>query len=93
MRMWLRRQKNRNTYLFQFCLPYPKWNLAICLICLSDVGALRCVRGRGLSLGQRRVDVKTKESEQIPTVFVDYGFFGQPEDAAHNTLPVLIVRD
>ena len=36
---------------------------------------------------------KTKEAEQIPTVSVDCGFFGQPEDRAHNTLPVLIVRD
>ena len=52
-----------------------------------------CVRGRGLSLGHRKVDTKTKEAEQIPTVSVDCGFFGQPEDRAHNTLPVLIVRD
>ena len=29
----------------------------------------------------------------MPTVSVDYGFFGQPEDRAHDTLPVLIVRD
>ena len=52
-----------------------------------------CVRGRGLSLGHRKVDTKTKEAEEIPTVSVDYGFFGQPEDRAHDTLPVLIVRD
>ena len=52
-----------------------------------------CVRGRGLSLGHRKVDMKIKEAEQIPTVSVDYGFFGQPEDRAHDTLPVLIVRD
>ena len=52
-----------------------------------------CVRGRGLSLGHRRVDTKTKEEEKIPTVSVDSGFFVQPEDRAHNTLPVLIVRD
>ena len=52
-----------------------------------------CVRGRGLSLGHRRVVAKTKEAEQIPTISVDYGFFGQPEDRAHDTLPVLIVRD
>ena len=29
-----------------------------------------CVRGRGLSLGHRKVDKKTKESEQIPTVWI-----------------------
>ena len=52
-----------------------------------------CVRGRGLSLGHRKVDTKTKEAAQIPTVSVDYGFFGQPEDRAHDTLPVPIVRD
>ena len=52
-----------------------------------------CVRGRGLSLGHRRVDTKKKKAEQIPTVSVDLGFFGQPEDGAHDTLPVLIVRD
>ena len=52
-----------------------------------------CVRGRGLSLGHRRVDAKTKGAEQIPTISVDYGFFGQPEDRAHDTLPVIIVRD
>ena len=39
-----------------------------------------CVRGRELSLGHRRVDMK------IPTVSVDSGFFVQPEDKAHNTL-------
>ena len=50
-----------------------------------------CVRGRGLSLGLRKVDTKT-EAEQIPTVDVDCGVFGQPEDRAHGTLPVLIVR-
>ena len=49
-----------------------------------------CVRGRGLSPGHRRVDAKTKDAEQIP---VDHAFFGQPEDRAHDTLPVLIVRD
>ena len=52
-----------------------------------------CVRGRGMSLGHHKVDAKTKEAEQVPTVSVDYGFFGQPEDRAHDTLPVLIVRD
>ena len=52
-----------------------------------------CVRGRGLSLGHRRIDAKTKEAEKIPTISVDYGFFRQPEDRAHDTLPVLIVRD
>ena len=48
---------------------------------------------RGLSLGHHKVDAETKEAEQIPTVPVDYGFCGQPEDRAHDTLPVLIVRD
>ena len=52
-----------------------------------------CVHGRGLSLGHRRVDAKTKEAEQIPTISVDHWFFGQSEDRAHYTLPVLIVRD
>ena len=47
-----------------------------------------CVRGRGLSLGHRKFDMKTKEAEQIPTVSVDYAFFGQTEDRAHDTLPV-----
>ena len=32
-----------------------------------------CVRDRGLSLGHPKVDMKTKEAEQIPTVSVDYG--------------------
>ena len=52
-----------------------------------------CGRGRGLSLGHRRVDAKIKEAEQIPTISVDCSFFGQPEDRAHNTLPVLFVCD
>ena len=52
-----------------------------------------CVGGRGLSLGYHKVDAKTKEAEQIPTVSVDYGFFGQLEDRAHDTLPVRIVRN
>ena len=29
-----------------------------------------CVRGRRLSLGHRKVDTKTKEAEQIPTVWI-----------------------
>ena len=29
-----------------------------------------CVRGRELSLGHRKVDTKTKEAEQIPTVWI-----------------------
>ena len=29
-----------------------------------------CVRGRGLLLGHRRVDAKTNEAEQIPTISV-----------------------
>ena len=52
-----------------------------------------CVRGRGLSLCHRNVDTKMKEAAQIPIVSVDNGFFGQPEGRAHDTLPVLIVRD
>ena len=52
-----------------------------------------CVRGQGLSLDRHKVDAKTKEAEKMPTVSVDYGFFGQPEDKAHDTLPVLTVRD
>ena len=51
-----------------------------------------CVRGRGLSLGHHEVDAKTTEAERTLTVPVDYGFFGQPEDRAHDTLPVLIVE-
>ena len=34
-----------------------------------------------------------REAEQMPTVSVDYRLFGQLEDRAHDTLPVLIVRD
>ena len=52
-----------------------------------------CVRGWGFSLGHRKVDTKIRVAEQIPTVSVDYVFFGQPEDRAHDTLPVLIVQD
>ena len=61
-------------------LPFRSWRSA-------------CVRGRGISLGHRKGDTKTKEAEQTPTVSVDYGFFGHPEDRAHDTLPVLNVRD
>ena len=52
-----------------------------------------CLRGRGLSLGHHKVDAKTKEAEQMPVISVVCGFFGQPEDRAHDTFPVLIVRD
>ena len=57
-------------------LPFRSW----CSVCFC---------GRGLLLGHCRVDAKTKEAEQGPTISVDYGFFGQLE----GTLPVLIVRD
>ena len=40
-----------------------------------------------------KVDTETKEAEQITRISVDHGFFGQPEDRAHNTLPVLVVLD
>ena len=78
--------------LLQFCPPRPKWNLTMSLICHFGAGALR-VFVAGVFLGHHKVATKTKEAEQIPTVSVDHSFFGQPEDAAHNTLPVLIVRD
>ena len=53
-----------------------------------------CVRGRGLSLGHRKVDMKNKGGRTN----TDYlrgpcGFFGKPEGRAHDTLPVLIVQD
>ena len=59
-------------------LPFRSW-------CSARVG------GRGLSPGHRKVDMKTKEAEQIPTVSVGCGFFGELEDRAHDTLPALIV--
>ena len=64
--------------LLQFCLPKPKWNHTT-----FDIPklVLACVRGRGLSLGHRKVDTKTKEAE-TDTDSVDYGFFGQLEDRA-----------
>ena len=45
-----------------------------------------CVRGCGLSMGHCKVDRSHKEDEQIPTVSIDYGFSGQPQDPAHQTL-------
>ena len=65
----------------------------MCLICHSEGGALHVFVARGLRWGHRKVGTETKHAEQIPTSSVDCGFFGQPEDRAHNTLPVLIVRD
>ena len=41
----------------------------------------------------RKVDTETTEAEQITRISVDYGFFRQPADRAHNTLPVLVVLD
>ena len=74
-------QKNRSGITQCFSSAIPKLVLCVCFF------------GRRLSLSHRKVVTKTKEAEQIPTVSVDCGFFGQPEDRAHDTLPVLIVRD
>ena len=37
--------------------------------------------------------MKTEEAEQMPTVSVENGVFGQLEDRVHDTLPVPTVRD
>ena len=79
-------------FLLQICPPKLKWNHTTFHICHSEAGPLR-VRGRRLSLGHRKVETMMKEAEQVPTVSVDYGFFWEPEDRAHDTLPVLVVRD
>jgi hypothetical protein len=52
-----------------------------------------CVRGRGKSIAHRRISTDDRKEEQIPTVSIDYGFFGKPNEQGPNTLPVLIVRD
>ena len=44
-------------------------------------------------MGHAKVSQAEKEAEQIPTVSIDYGFLGQPEEGPHNSLPVLVVRD
>ena len=80
-------------FLLQFCLPKPKWNHTMFLNLPFRSWRSACVRGQELSLGHRKVDMKTKEAEQIPIVSVDYGFFGQPEDRSHDTLPMFVVRD
>ena len=78
MRMWFRRQKveacpapilpsKAEVESHNFArLPFRSWCSA-------------CVHGRGLSFGHRKVDTKTKEAEQMPTVSVDEGFFVQLE--------------
>ena len=53
-----------------------------------------CVCGRGLSLGHCEVDKKTKEGKQNRLSLWITGSLGnQKTDRAHDTLPVLIVRD
>ena len=41
----------------------------------------------------RKLDAAAKGDEQVLTISIDYGFFGQCEDAAHISLPVLVLRD
>ena len=77
----------------RYCHPKLKWRAHNVSQLPFRSWFCACVRGQGLSLGHRRFDAKTKEAEQIPTISVDCGFFGQPEYRAHDTLPVLIVRD
>ena len=48
-----------------------------------------CVRGRGQSQGQFKVD---KGDEQIPLISVDYGFLGTRDSPANET-PILLVKD
>ena len=52
-----------------------------------------CVRGRGKSVGHRRIGADVKADEQLPTISIDYGFFGQQEGDSPSTLPVFIVVD
>ena len=61
-----------------------------CLVCNLEAGALHVFVAVDFRWVTAKVDTETKEAEQIPTISVDCGFFGPPEDTAHNTLPVLI---
>ena len=77
-------------FQLRFYHPKLKWKRTTFPICHFEFGALRAFEAEDFSRGHRRVDANTKEAEQIPTISVDCGFFGLPEDSAH---PVLIVRD
>ena len=73
-REWSRRQKSGSMFQLRFCPPTPKWRNTTSLICQSEAGALRVF----VAVDFQWVTMKTEEAEQIPTVSVDYGFFGQP---------------
>ena len=80
-------------FLLQFCPSKLKWNHTTFHICHSEAGALRVSVAEDFRLVIAWMTRKTKEAEQIPTVSVDYGFFGHPEDRADDTLLMFIVRD
>ena len=48
-----------------------------------------CVRGRGRSLAHRK---QNKDQETIPTISVDFGFFGSEENPNKDN-PVLVIKD
>ena len=48
-----------------------------------------CVRGRGRSLAHRK---QQKDQEVIPTISVDFGFFGSEENPNKDN-PVLVIKD
>ena len=56
-----------------------------------------CVRGRGKSYAHRRV-VRSDDTEEIPVISIDYGFFGAPGElpadaVGGHKMPVLVARD
>ena len=53
---------------------------------------VHCVRGRAKSVGHFAQKESEKENQQVPTISMDYGFFGTENESDHEH-PVLILHD
>ena len=73
------------------CFPKPKGEQTIFSFAFPKLVLCVCPWPRTFTWSSQ-IRHETMEAEQIPIVSVDYGFFKQPEDRAHDT-SVLNVRD
>ena len=78
-------------FLLQFCPPMLKWNHTAFLICSSEFGALRVFVAEDFHLVIAKLTRKRRRQNRYR--LSGLRVLGQPEDRAHDTFPVLVVRD
>ena len=72
--------------LLHFCPPRPKWNLTMSLICHFGAGALRVFVARDFLQVNTKSPRRRRRQNRFRLSLWTTGFFGQPEDAAQNSV-------